>query len=300
MPLKSSAPHEFGGDWTSEKLETVRKYLVAYTTIFTKNPRAKFLRTIYVDAFAGTGYRANARFKTNAVPLTPELIEPDRDAFLKGSTRIALEVEPSFTRYLFIEQNPEYVRELNNLKGEFPKKASQIEVVQEEANNYLMRWAARTDWKLWRAVVFLDPYGMQVEWSSIEALAKTEAVDLWILFPLAVAVNRLLTRREPPPDEWALALTRIFGTDEWREAFYPKQTRLTLFGQEEVQEKEADFDRIGKFFVRRLQTVFAGVAQNPLILRNSKNVPLYLLCFASSNPRGAPTAIKIAQDILRG
>jgi len=44
---------------------------------------------------------------------------------------------------------------------------------------------------------------------------------------------------------------------------------------------------------------FAGVAENPLLLRNSKNNPLYLLCFASGNPRGAKTAIKIAQDILK-
>jgi hypothetical protein len=34
------------------------------------------------------------------------------------------------------------------------------------------------------------------------------------------------------------------------------------------------------------------------LLRNSRNNPLYLLCFASGNPRGAKTAVKIAQDIL--
>lgn len=62
--------------------------------------------------------------------------------------------------------------------------------------------------------------------------------------------------------------------------------------------KEAGFDKIGKFFIERLETVFTKVAQNPLLLYNSKNVPIYLLCFAAGNPRGAPTAVKIAQDIL--
>ena len=38
--------------------------------------------------------------------------------------------------------------------------------------------------------------------------------------------------------------------------------------------------------------------ENPLRLRNSKNVPLYLLCFAVGNPKGAPTAVNIAEDIL--
>ena len=55
-----NAVHEFGGDWTTDKLERVRKYLQAYTVIFNRNPRAKKLHTIYVDAFAGTGYRSLA------------------------------------------------------------------------------------------------------------------------------------------------------------------------------------------------------------------------------------------------
>ena len=48
--------HEFGGPWTAKKLETVKKYLSAYTTIFKNNLRAQYFQTIYVDAFAGTGY----------------------------------------------------------------------------------------------------------------------------------------------------------------------------------------------------------------------------------------------------
>lgn len=155
------------------------------------------------------------------------------------------------------------------------------------------------DWRQWRAVVFLDPYGMQVDWSLIERLAETRAIDLWILFPLGQAVIRLLKRKEPPPEEWADALTRIFGTGKWRDAFYPKRAQATLFGDKDLYSRDADFDRVGRFFVERLKTVFAGVAENPLPLRNSRNVPLYLLCFASGNPRGAPTAIKIAQHILR-
>ena len=49
--------HKFGGKWTVEKLERIRKYLRAYTTIFKGNERARHLRTTYVDAFAGSGHR---------------------------------------------------------------------------------------------------------------------------------------------------------------------------------------------------------------------------------------------------
>ncbi|MFH0920105.1 MAG: hypothetical protein V1913_07055 [Fibrobacterota bacterium] len=51
----SEYTHNFGGDWTSQKLEKVRKYLHAYATIMSK----KHFHFAYIDAFAGTGYRKN-------------------------------------------------------------------------------------------------------------------------------------------------------------------------------------------------------------------------------------------------
>ena len=293
-----SAAHEFGGDWTTDKLERVRKYLQAYTIIFDRNPRAQKLHTVYVDAFAGTGYRSPRSACADSSHL-PELGEDDNQAFLKGSARIALEIEPPFKEYLFIECDPEHCRELERLKSEFSNHAGKITIKGEDANTYLNQWCQDTDWRMTRAVVFLDPYGMQIEWPLVESLAKTQAVDLWILFPLGVAVNRMLTKSAPPPEEWAKVLTHIFGTEEWQTAFYPRRKVLTLFGEEETQTKEADFSTISDFFVSRLKSIFTAVAPNPLPLMNSKNNPLYLLCFASGNPKGAPTAIKIAQNILK-
>jgi three-Cys-motif partner protein len=291
----------FGGNWTQEKLERVRKYLHAYTTIFARNPRARKLKPIYVDAFAGSGYRTSDRQEPSTFGLFPEFVEADTQAFVKGSARIALEVDPPFKWYLFIEQDQDYAQELRKLKQEFSDKAAIIEIVESDANAYLKQWCANMDWNSTRAVMFLDPYGMQVDWAVIEAIAATKAIDLWILFPIGMAVNRLLTTGGPPPEEWRQALTRIFGTEEWEKAFYGTEKNLDLFGEEVAQQvKLADFKKIGQFFVDRLKTVFAGVADNPLPLMNSRNNPLYLLCFASGNPRGAPTAIKIANDILKG
>jgi three-Cys-motif partner protein len=151
-----------------------------------------------------------------------------------------------------------------------------------------------------RAVVFLDPYGMQVEWSTLEVLAATKAVDLWVLFPLGQGVNRLLTRQAPPAGAWASRLTTIFGTDEWREAFYQPSGQGHLFDDETHNEKSATFESIARFFLARLDTVFERVAPNPLVLKNSKNNPIFLLCFAAANTKGAPTAVKIARDLLGG
>jgi three-Cys-motif partner protein len=296
------AKHAFGGDWTTDKLERVRKYLCAYTTIFKKNPRASYFTTIYVDAFAGTGERiesASRRGKAKPTDSLGDEGDTDAQSLQKGSARIALEVDPLFDRFVFIERSAKRVKELQKLRSEFPDRANVIQIDQGDANELLKQWCQRSDWQKHRAVVFLDPYGMQVDWATIEAIAATKAIDLWLLFPLGVAINRLLTRNEPPPKNWADALTRFFGNEEWKQEFYAKKKERTLFGEEETERKEADFERIGRFFLKRLKTVFAQVAPNPLILTNSRGVPIYLLCFAVGNPKGAPTAVKIAKDILK-
>jgi three-Cys-motif partner protein len=45
--------NKFGGDWTAIKLEILKKYLSAYTTILRKK---NYYKIAYIDAFAGTGY----------------------------------------------------------------------------------------------------------------------------------------------------------------------------------------------------------------------------------------------------
>ncbi len=292
--------HVFGGDWTSEKLERVRKYLQAYTTIFHGNERARFFTTYFVDAFAGTGDRKDSNIPgLSDTPLLDIESDPEFIGLQKGSSRIALEIEPAFNRYLFIEHSKKRVAELEKLKALYPYRADCIRIEQGDANTVLKDWCQETDWRQFRAVVFLDPYGMQVDWSTIEAIAGTKAIDLWILFPIGMAVNRLLINRQPPPESWANALTRTFGEDAWRQRFYKKTIQQSLFGEEEEETKFADFADIESYFQERLGSVFERVAKNPLLLCNSRGTPIYLLCFAAGNKRGAQTAVEIAQDILR-
>lgn len=290
-----NTPHTFGGGWTAEKLERVRKYLVAYSTIMNQHR----FRYAYIDAFAGTGYRTRSRGNDPSEPIFPELLEAEPQEFLEGSARIALQIEPRFHKYIFIEQDPERYAELGRLREVFPELANDIILESSDANEYLKDLCLNRNWTYRRAVLFLDPYGMQVSWETIEAIARTQAIDLWILFPLGVGVNRMVTRDGKINDSWRRKLDMIFGATDWYEAFYQPKVTPGLFGEETSMEKISDFDSIGQYFVRRLKTVFSGVAENPRPLYNSRNNPLYLLCFAAGNPKGAKTAIKIAQDILR-
>ncbi len=288
-------PQEFGGAWTEEKLTRLKKYLERYLQIFTVNPRARHFRTIYVDGFAGSGRRLSG---SGRYPATLLASHEEASAYRQGSAEIALRLDPGFDRYVFVEKQKGNVEALNRLLERYPDKAGISRVHRGDANQVLSAWCETVDTRRERAVVFLDPYGLQVRWEALAALADTQAVDLWLLFPLGQAVNRLLTSKKLPAGGWADRLTTIFGTDEWKTRFYTRAGQSSFLGSDAGLEKSATFKSILEYWQERLASVFTRVAPHPRILRNSRNNPIFVLCFAASNPQGAPTAVRIADYLL--
>jgi three-Cys-motif partner protein len=290
--------HVFGGDWTEDKLTRLSKYLNAYRRIFTTNPNASFLKTWYVDAFAGTGSRTVSKNEALAFSLMEETYEdPESSGFRDGSARKALSLDSPFDHYLFIEESKKRIAALqDSINRDFPQLASRCGLQQGDANTLLCEWCKERDWRRERAVVFLDPYGMQVEWNTVQALGATKGIDLWYLFPLGVA--RMLTHDGVIEDSWRKRLTTLFGTSDWEARFYRMDVTPTLFGDRETVQRDATVENIQSYINERLLTSFHAVAGS-LVLRNSKDSPLFALCFAASNERGAPTAIKIAKSILK-
>ena len=303
--------HVFGGPWTNQKLAILQKYLSAYTIALS---RRRFKKG-YIDAFAGTGRRessANARAEElerlrreggiEQAALSGLADPADTDAepvqrFLDGSARVALRCDPAFDSYVFIEKNRARCEELERLKDDFPDRADKISINCGDANTQIQAMC-NTNWEKHRAVLFLDPYGTEVEWKTIEAIGKTKAIDLWVLFPLG-GVNRMLTQSGEIPQQWRDRLNDLLGTTEWYEHFYQFPTSPSLFGDQMEHAVKASTEVISEYFLKRLSDCFAGVAPNPAVLRNSKNSPLYLFCFAAGNPRGAPIALNIASHILK-
>jgi three-Cys-motif partner protein len=287
----STAPR-FGGDWTDRKLETLRKYLQAYTTALKWKPtRQTPFKLWYVDAFAGSGHR------TERVEEGSSLFEDDADAasLRKGSARLALDVTPPFQRFVFVERKREHCEALERLKTERPDLADRVDVRCGDANDELTNLCSKP-WIDRRAVVFLDPFATAVRWHTLEAIAKTRAMDTWILFPL-MAVNRMLKKNAEIPEAWGRRIDDVFGTTDWRERMYQRHPGRGLFGQDDVEKVKVE--QIGRYFLERLRTIFAAVADKATILTNSTKSPLFMLCFAAASPTGAKTAVKIADSLTK-
>lgn len=89
---------EFGGPWTREKLEILRRYLTAYTTGLKNQP----FTLSYIDAFAGAGvYR------------DPNHEYAEFELFHEGSATIALDItDKPFDRLLFIQESTGRIQSL--------------------------------------------------------------------------------------------------------------------------------------------------------------------------------------------
>ena len=293
--LRPSRP--WGGAWTEQKLKAVTKYLSAFTKIL----RNKGLDYWYIDAFAGAGFREVPRLAD--IP-TGSLFEtvPDRKEmrqFMEGSAYHALKADPPFLHYVFCERDPTSMRALQEMvNSEFPQRGKSVRFESGDANT-VIKALCSGNWKARRAVMFLDPFGMEVEWETVCVIARTRGVDLWILFPVG-AINRMVTKDgRKIPMGWQHLITRQFGTDAWRRCFYGAAAQL--FDEDSPRLiKVSSPDDIVDFYLERLRTIFPYVAPKPLKLTNSRGSPLYALCFAAANPAEGAGGLgaKIAHQIL--
>lgn len=283
------------GPWAQEKLDCLQKYLHAYTSILSKQ---QFKGYFYIDAFAGPG-SLEVRQQQTSDYTQQSLLQVSEDAshdavevrYISGSPRVALELEHPFTDYVFIEVDKERIEHLRNLEQEF--QGPRIHIKEQDCNEYLRGLLNRNKrrWRQWRGVVFLDPFGMHVPWSTIADLGKTRAIEVFINFPVGMAVQRLLKRSGEFSEKERTKLDRYFGTDEWFDLLY--RTEADMLGNK-VAKVENSGDVLVKWYRGRLKEVF-GYVTTAREIQTSTGRPLYYLIFAGPNKSGA----KIAEHVLK-
>src|SRR5437762_5994543 len=282
--------HEFGGQHTELKLSIVEKYLRAYSSAL----RNKFTQLWYIDAFAGTGKRTvkvEARGEDLFESEVPESVEQRR-----GSAQIAIDIEPPFHRLIFIESKPKYCKALRELAAEYP--ARDILVVEEDAN-LSIKALVGGKWRSTRAVLFLDPYGMEVDWETLVAIAATEAIDLWFLFPLSGLYRQATRKSDRITEEKRAALTKMFGSDEWERELYSDMVQADMFGGGPSQ-REYDVKGLERYVKQRLETLFPKVFDRLALPVNEAPQRFSLfLCISSPDPKALGLATRIADHILK-
>jgi len=284
---------KFGGNHTERKLVAVADYLNAYVTVMKKQP----FNLTYVDGFAGSGASQplsdEVEDQLQGVPLF------DASSIVEGSPTRALNVEPPFDRYVFIDSNPKNVESLKSLLPQYPGRV--VNIVEGDANDRLL---AFSKWmqprRLERAVVFLDPFGLSVRWETIASLAATEKVDLWYLVPVQGMSRQI--KSDGTFLQSAQKIDEIWGSTEWRGQAV-KQGPLVedLFGSVDQRlEKVARAEQFSEMFRQRLGEVFkGGVAKRYLRLGRGRSHDFSLM-FACANPSPSAwrKALRIADHIL--
>ncbi len=280
---------KFGGNWTEEKLNIFTSYLDAYL-IALQNQKFK---KIYIDAFAGTG----------------EIETSDGEQYLVGSAKRALSADKKFDHYFFIEGDEKKAAELREMVNtEFPHLTRIVTVYCGDANDKLSQIIRDVNWRYNRGLLFLDPYATQVNWTTLELVAKTKSIDVWYLFPFS-ALNRMLPKNGQY-ETWEGCIDRLLGNSDWQTEFYKEDPQMSIFDlfpdstiseSESRKIKDANPEHIKDYILSRLETVFPCVSKHPRIFKNSKNSPMFLFCFAISNESEAAQklALRIANHILR-
>jgi three-Cys-motif partner protein len=248
------------GIWSEIKLEIIKDYASAYTTILNKQDWCKGYA--YIDAFAGAGQHISRR--------TGELI--------KGSPLNALEITPPFTEYHFIDLDESRAKVFEELAREDER----IHSYHGDCNNILAEEVfpqiSYSSFK--RALCLLDPYGLALKWDTIKTAGDFKTIDILINFPI-MDINRNIifeNLAKADPDDIA-RMNALWGNESWKEILYSKT--LDLFGETQ-QVKIDNYEGLAKAFQKRLKYK-AGFKfiPTPILMRNKTNGPLFFLFFAS-------------------
>ncbi|MGQ0444806.1 MAG: three-Cys-motif partner protein TcmP [Beijerinckiaceae bacterium] len=261
------------GYWSELKLEIIEKYGAAYTTAFKRSPN---LKKYYIDAFSGSGLHLSKETRQE----------------IEGSPARALRVSPPFDGFFFVD-----VDEAKTINLSKPCEGrSNVQIHTGDSNTYLatdvlpkIRYDLYT-----RALCLLDPYGLHLDWEIIQQAGKSDAVDLFLNFPV-MDMNRNAIWRNPDkaPKDGIDRMNRFWGDESWRQAAYVESRQTNLYFRPALEKQ--DNDAIARAFQKRLKDI-AGFkfVPDPLPMRNSNNAVVYYLFLAS--PKAV--AKRIIEDIF--
>ncbi len=260
------------GYWSEIKLDIIKKYAVAYSTIMNKQPSIK--HHYYIDGFAGAGVHISKSTKE----------------FIPGSPTNALNVNPPFSGYHFIDLDGNKAKLLKELSRDNPK----VKVYEGDCNSILIDnvfpLIRYEDYN--RALCILDPYGLHLNWEVMYVAGQSKAIEIFINFSVMdMNMNVLLKDPTMVNKKQIERMSAFWGDESWRDAAYEKQRDLFNDTFEEKTSNRA----LAEAFRKRLKEK-AGFkyVPEPIPMRNTTGATIYYLFFASPNEIGG----KIVKEIF--
>jgi three-Cys-motif partner protein len=257
------------GPWGREKLSFLEEYCPpALRATQTKVQR------YYIDLFAGPGIN----------------IDRETGREFDGSPLRILRMgatggdAPHFTHAIFInkylgdhEALEERVgRAVDGGRSLIPR--DHIRVLRDDANRVIGPLLEHIH-RLAYVLVFADNENLkQLPCETVLALRHLghKSIDLYMLFPLDMAMRRLLCYRNYRDPKWEMALTRFFGTDAWKELAAQRVTS--------AQARKLDAALIDLYITQlKGRWQYAGSAKD---VRMKGKRFLYRMLFASNHEAG--------------
>lgn len=278
--------NKFGGDWTENKIDILVEYARAYLHIMNVYAGKNNWKLLYFDGFAGSGFIRRGKDENQRI--------------IVGAAKRILEIDSprAFDTYYFVEKEPDNANLLRvNTKELFPSK--DVHIANTDCNEKiksLSEFLASEKGRNCKVLAYIDPCGMQLNWNSLEALQKL-SVDVWILIPTGMGVNRLLTTDSKISEAWLSKLETFLGMtkEEILPHFYTKIVSNTLFGEEIVITKEEKaIEKSAVLYRTRLKKLFKFVS-DAYVLKNTTNSTMFHFLMASNNKN----AVKIANEIIK-
>jgi three-Cys-motif partner protein len=279
VTMTANKPHngmqQFGKGWTLVKLKAVEDYLDSFTTAM----KHWNFKLCYIDAFAGCGS-----------------IELNNGDTIEGSAIRALKYP--FDKYIFFDTKQQLLNDLEQKINPIAQ-GKDIEYHCGDCNKYLID-IHNKHWKAdnWRGVIFLDPFAMNLGWDCLNSISATKVFDVWYLFPFSATNRNLKTDGKIPPANRKI-LNYVLGTNDWEDKIYSVSPQSNFLN--EIIYEKANTEKIREYILTRLKQTFPTCSDNAKILRTEvTNSPLFLLCFAGSNPsiKARDLSLRLANHIF--
>ena len=255
------------GLWTVQKLLFLKEYLDAYVQA-TKSIRRSDVA--FIDLFAGPGYDRNT----------------DTGELLEGSPILAMNLYERFRRFVFVDIDPNFTRQLRELA--FERRVDRITHVFTGDCNCLVNEAMRHVQRAGGTFCFVDPPGLQAHWNTIARISRHispsgRKAEVFVLFPYDMALVRFLVREGSPGEVWGPDAERRIDlampdTIRWRRIY--QERNQGLFDAREARRRFAYLYWMG------LKNLGYGYVLKPKLLSTPEGRPLYFLFFASDHQVG--------------